>query len=119
MQVAALQIFHKRKQRALLLARAGKQTRHLAQPRKLCRAQPPLPGDELIAFVRASDGQRLQDPVAANAVAQRAQGILVELHARLVGIGAQRVNAQLEHAAREQLLFCGHFHGFPLLFLHF
>ena len=118
-QIAALEVFDQREQRALLLARAREQARHLAQPRELCRAQPSLPRDELIALVRAADSQRLEDAIAADAVAQRAQRGLVKLDARLVGVGAQRIDGQIEHAAREQRLSCGHFHGFPLLFLHF
>ena len=97
-QVAALEIFDQREQRALLLARSRQQARHLAQSRQHCRAQATLPRDELVALLRAADGQRLQNSVAPDAFAQLVQRALVEVAARLVGIGMQRVRGQVHHA---------------------
>ena len=69
---------------------------HAAQPRQPRGAKPPFSGDEIPAAVRPlANRKRLEQTVAADALAQAHQRLFVEHRPRLIGAGMDQ--AQGEH----------------------
>src|SRR5438874_11598648 len=56
------------------------------------RAQPALAGDQLVAPRDAAHDQRLEEPVAADRVGELAERLVVEVPARLLGVGHDLVD---------------------------
>ena len=112
-QVLPLQIFDQREQRRLLLVRPHRKARHLPQTRELRRPQPPLSCDQLVAVLPAPHGQRLQNTVAPDALRQLAQRLRLKVFPRLIGIRADRVHAQIQHAPARPHSLVHDLHGVP------
>ena len=86
----------------LLRRRLAHDDGHFRQTRQLCGAPAPFAGDdeERTGAVRiGGHHQRLDDPVRLNRGGQLVQGGLVEMGARLVGIGLQRGGGDQAHPA--------------------
>ena len=62
-QVSPLQILHQRQKPCVLVVRRYQQTRHLPQPGKTRRAQPPLARDQLKAAALFAHRERLQHAI--------------------------------------------------------
>ena len=117
-QIPALEILDEGQHPGVLLVHPGHQTGHLPQTRDPGGPQAALAGDQLIALLRAADGQGLQNAVGADAGGQLLQAGLVKMAAGLLGIGMQQRQGDVLYPGRQKIAFPAVDHGVPLLFLH-
>ena len=88
-EVATLQIFNERDEACVLHVHVEHYARDLVEPRELCRAQPPLSRNKLIAPAAAAYGERVENTVIFYAQAQLLQRAAVKL---LSGLDRVRIN---------------------------
>ena len=72
-EVLALEVLDERELELIAIGELADDGRDAIEAGGLCRAQPPLAGDELVAVDRLGDEDRLEDAVLRDARVQRRQ----------------------------------------------
>src|SRR5438034_6770234 len=99
-QVLALDVLDQRELEAVLGPRLAHDHRDPLEPGAQRGAQPPLARDQLVAPRDAARDQRLEESVAADRVGQEPERLVVEVAARLLGVGHALVARHRELARR-------------------
>ena len=87
--------------------------RYGADTERAAGGQSAVSGDQLVAVLPAPHGQRLQNAVAPDALRQLAQRLRLKVFPRLIGIRADRVHAQIQHAPARPHSLVHDLHGVP------
>jgi hypothetical protein len=100
-QVFALNILNDCKFKLFLLSSTANDSRHGLKPGQFGGAQAAFPGNQrvLIRSFCGDDDQRLDDAMFPNGTSQIIQSIAIEINARLMRVGQNLFNRNLQHLA--------------------